>query len=135
MNLLRTLELEHMKASIPDFGIGDSVDVHYLIKEGDKERIQIFAGTVISFQGSGTTRSATVRRLVAGEGVERSFPLHSPRVADIKVREKGSVRRAKLYYLREREGKATRLEPNLNRKKTQYPRSGLGSGKPTHGNG
>ncbi len=126
MNILRQLELEHMKTSIPDFGIGDTVEVHYLIKEGEKERVQLFAGTVISFQGSGVRRSATVRRLVSGEGVERTFPLHSPRVADIQVRERGVVRRAKLYYLRDREGKSTRLDPNLG--KLQYPRSGKGSG-------
>jgi large subunit ribosomal protein L19 len=124
MNILRTLEIEHMKASIPDFGIGDSVEVHYLIKEGDKERVQLFSGTVISLQGSGVRRSATVRRLVSGEGVERTFPLHSPRVADIQVKERGIVRRAKLFYLRDREGKATRLNPNLG--KLQYPRSGKG---------
>jgi large subunit ribosomal protein L19 len=129
MNILRTLELEHMKASIPDFGIGDTVEVHYLIKEGDKERVQLFTGTVLSFQGSGPARSATIRRLVAGEGVERTFPLHSPRVADIQVRAKGSVRRAKLYYLREREGKAARIEFNLDKKKIQFPRSGQGSGR------
>ena len=127
MNILRQLELEHMKAAIPDFGIGDSVDVHYLIKEGDKERVQIFSGTVISLQGGGTRRSATIRRLVAGEGVERTFPLHSPRVADIQVRERGVVRRAKLFYLRGREGKSTRLDPNLG--KLQHPRSRKGSGK------
>lgn len=127
MNLLRQLEIEHMKASVPDFGIGDSVDVHYLIKEGDKERVQLFSGTVISLQGGGTRRSATVRRLVAGEGVERTFPLHSPRVADIQVRERGVIRRAKLYYLRDREGKATRLDPNLG--KLQYPRSRKSNGK------
>lgn len=127
MNLLRQIELEHMKPAVPDFGIGDSVDVHYLIKEGDKERVQIFSGTVISFQGGGTRRSATIRRLVSGEGVERTFPLHSPRVADIQVRERGVVRRAKLFYLRDREGKSTRLNPNLG--KLQYPRSGKGSGK------
>ena len=126
MNLLRQLELEQMKASIPDFGIGDSVDVHYLIKEGDKERVQLFSGTVISLQGAGTRRSATVRRLVSGEGVERTFPLHSPRVADIQVRDRGVIRRAKLYYLRGRKGKATRLDPNLG--KLQYPRSGKGRG-------
>jgi large subunit ribosomal protein L19 len=126
MNILRQLELEHMKTSIPDFGIGDSVDVHYLIKEGDKERVQIFSGTVIAFHGSGTRRNATVRRLVSGEGVERTFPLHSPRIADIQVKERGIVRRAKLYFLRDREGKATRLKPNL--RKLQYPRSGKGSG-------
>ncbi len=125
MNLLRQLELEHMKPAIPDFGIGDTVDVHYLIKEGDKERVQIFSGTVLSLQGAGTRRSCTVRRLVAGEGVERTFPLHSPRVANIVVKERGKIRRAKLYYLREREGKAIRLTPNLG--KLQHPRSTKGS--------
>ena len=126
MNILRQLELEHMKSAIPDFGIGDTVDVHYLIKEGDKERVQLFTGTVIAFRGAGIRRCATVRRLVAGEGVERTFPLHSPRVADITVKERGKVRRAKLYYLRDREGKATRVKPNLG--KINFPRSGKGSG-------
>ncbi|MCR9247614.1 MAG: 50S ribosomal protein L19 [bacterium] len=126
MNILRQIELEHMKPTIPDFGVGDTVDVHYLIKEGDKERVQIFSGTVIALQGGGVRRTATVRRIVAGEGVERTFPLHSPRVADIKVKSRGVIRRAKLYYLRDREGKATRLKPNLG--KLQQPRSGKGSG-------
>jgi large subunit ribosomal protein L19 len=119
--LLQQLESEHLKPSVPDFGIGDTVDVHYLIKEGDKERVQLFSGIVISLQGSGPRRSATVRRLVSGEGVERTFPLHSPRVADIQVKERGIVRRAKLFYLRGREGKATRLDPNMGAK--QFPRS------------
>ena len=119
--LLQQLESEHSKPSVPDFGIGDTVDVHYLIKEGDKERVQLFSGIVISLQGSGTRRSATIRRLVAGEGVERTFPLHSPRVADIQVKERGIIRRAKLFYLRGREGKATRIDPNLG--KLQFPRS------------
>lgn len=126
MNILRQLELEHMKAAIPDFGIGDTVEVHYQIREGDKERVQVFSGSVISLQGSGTRRSVTVRRLVSGEGVERTFPLHSPRVTEVHVRDRGIVRRAKLYYLRDREGKATRLKPNLG--KLQAPRSGAGSG-------
>jgi len=126
MNILRQVELEHMKAAIPDFGIGDTVDVHYQIKEGDKERVQIFTGIVIAFSGGGTRRNFTVRRLVADEGVERTFPLHSPRVAAIHVKERGIVRRAKLYYLRNRKGKATRLDPNLG--KLQHPRSGKGSG-------
>ena len=119
--LLQQLESEHSKPTVPDFGIGDTVDVHYLIKEGDKERVQLFSGIVISLQGSGTRRSATIRRLVAGEGVERTFPLHSPRVADIQVKERGIIRRAKLFYLRGREGKATRIDPNLG--KLQFPRS------------
>ena len=115
MNILRQVELEHMKSEIPDFGVADTVDVHYKIREGEKERVQIFSGTV--------------RRIVAGEGVERTFPLHSPRIADIQVKARGVIRRAKLYYLREREGKKTRLKPNLG--KLQAPRSGKGSGMST----
>lgn len=126
MNIMRQLELEHMKPSLPDFGIGDSVDVHYLIREGDKERVQIFSGVVIAFHGSGTRRTTTIRRIVSGEGVERTFPLHSSRVADVVVKERGIVRRAKLFYLRGREGKATRLTRNLG--KSKFPRSGAGSG-------
>jgi large subunit ribosomal protein L19 len=113
MDLIRQIELENMKPSVPDFGVGDTVDVHYLIREGDKERVQIFTGTVIAITGSGIRRTATIRRLVAGEGVERVFPLHSPRVQDIKVKSRGRVRRAKLYFLRERIGKAVRLRENF----------------------
>ena len=126
MNIMRQLELEHMKSSLPDFGIGDTVDVHYLIKEGDKERVQLFSGTVIAFHGSGISRTVKVRRIVAGEGVERTFALHSSRVADVTVKCRGIVRRAKLFFLREREGKKTRLTRNLGRLK--WPRSGAGSG-------
>lgn len=126
MNIMHQLELEHMKTSIPDFGIGDTVDVHYLIREGDKERVQIFSGTVLRFQRSGIRRTFTVRRIVAGEGVERTFAIHSSRVSDVKVKDRGIVRRAKLYFLREREGKATRLVRNLGR--TKFPRSGTGFG-------
>ena len=129
MNILRQVELEHMKSEIPDFGVGDTVDVHYKIREGEKERVQIFSGTVIALQGGGIRRTCTVRRIVAGEGVERTFPLHSPRIADIQVKARGVIRRAKLYYLREREGKKTRLKPNLG--KLQAPRSGKGSGMST----
>src|SRR5262245_3238487 len=121
MNILRQLEIEHMKPAVPDFGVGDRVDVHYLIKEGDKERIQVFGGIVIAIKGRGIRRVATVRRLVSGEGVERVFPLHSPRVADVKVKERGKVRRAKLYYIRELEGKAMRIKPNMG--KPRAPRS------------
>ncbi len=129
MNILRQLEIENMKATVPDFGIGDTVDVHYQIKEGDKERIQLFTGTVIAITGRGIRRTALVRRIVAGEGVERRFPLHSPRVADVKVKVRSIARRAKLYYLRELEGKATRLKPNMG--KARYPRALKGAaGKP-----
>ena len=110
MDLMRQIELEHMKTTIPDFGVGDTIDVHYLIREGDKERIQIFTGTTIAIRGSGVRRSAVVRRLVAGEGVERIFPLHSPRVQSVVVKHRGKTRRAKLYYLRDRVGKAVRLK-------------------------
>lgn len=126
MNIMRQIELEHMKAELPDFGVGDTVDVHYLIKEGDKERVQLFTGTVIKFQGAGTRRTFTVRRIVAGEGVERTFALHSARIADVRVKDRGVIRRSKLYFLREREGKATRLTRNLG--KLKWPRSGSGSG-------
>jgi large subunit ribosomal protein L19 len=121
MNTLRQLEIENMKATVPDFGVGDTVDVHYLIKEGDKERVQLFSGTVIAITGRGIRRSYVVRRIVAGEGVERRFPLHSPRVADVKVHSRAKPRRAKLFYLRELEGKATRLKPNMG--KLRFPRS------------
>jgi large subunit ribosomal protein L19 len=110
MDIIRQIERERMKPKVPQFGIGDTVDVHYRIREGDKDRIQLFSGTVIAVRGTGIRRSVLVRRLVAGEGVERSFPLHSPRVADIQVTRKGKARRAKLYYLRDRVGKATRTK-------------------------
>ena len=125
MDLMRQLELEQMKTEIPDFGVGDTVNVHYLIKEGDKERIQIFSGTVIAIRGSGIRRCVIVRRLVAGQGVERIFPLHSPRVQNIEVKHSGRVRRAKLYYLRDRVGKAVRLRANFG--KSRGPRSKRGS--------
>ncbi len=99
-----------MKTSVPKFEIGDTVDVHVRILEGDKERIQIYNGVVIARSGSGTREMFVVRRIVQGEGVERKFPLHSPRIADIVVKRSGKVRRAKLYYLRERSGKAVRLK-------------------------
>ena len=94
---------------VPQFAIGDTVDVHTKILEGDKERIQIFSGVVIARSGSGIREMFTVRRIVAGQGVERKFPLHSPRIAKIEVKRGGVVRRAKLYYMRERSGKSTRL--------------------------
>ena len=98
------------KDSLPEFEIGDSVDVQVKITEGDKTRIQVFSGTVIARKHSGLRASFTVRRLVGGEGVERVFPLHSPNVVGVKVTRHGVTRRAKLYYLRDRVGKATRLK-------------------------
>ncbi len=108
--ILNHVELSSLKGEPPEFEIGDMVDVHSKILEGDKERIQIFSGVVIARNGSGTREMFTVRRIIAGQGVERKFPLHSPRVAKIEVKRSGKVRRAKLYYLRERSGMAVRLK-------------------------
>ena len=108
--LLAKVEGTCMKGETPFFEIGDTVDVHTRILEGAKERIQVFTGVVIARSGSGSREMFTVRRIVQGEGVERKFPLHSPRVAQVEVKRSGVVRRAKLYYLRDRTGKATRLK-------------------------
>ena len=109
-DLLRAVEQTSLKTEVPQFEIGDTVDVHTKILEGDKERIQVFSGTVIARSGSGTREMFTVRRIVAGEGVERKFPLHSPRIAKVDVKRSSVVRRAKLYFLRDRVGKAVRLK-------------------------
>jgi large subunit ribosomal protein L19 len=106
---LAQVEAASAKAEPPQFDIGDTVDVHTRILEGEKERIQIFNGVVIARNGSGTREMFAVRRIVQGEGVERKFPLHSPRIAKVEVKRSGVVRRAKLYYLRDRIGKAVRL--------------------------
>lgn len=108
--LLEIVEAGSSVAETPRFDIGDTVDVHLKIMEGDKERVQIFSGTVIARSGSGTREMFTVRRIVAGEGVERKFPLHSPRIAKVDVKRSGVVRRAKLFFLRERVGKSVRLK-------------------------
>jgi len=109
MDLIRELENANLKESTPSFEVGDQVYVQVRISEGDKERIQTFNGVVIAKRGSGVRASFTVRRIVQGEGVERVFPLHSPKIAGIKVTRAGRVRRAKLYYLRGRTGKAARI--------------------------
>ena len=109
MSLIEDIERELAKPSLPMVHPGDTVEVHYLIREGEKERVQLFIGTVISIKGRGTNRSITVRRIVQGEGVERVFPLHNPRVKDVIITRRGDVRRAKLYYLRDRIGKKTRV--------------------------
>ena len=109
MDFIDQLEAKNGTPHPPPVHVGDTVKVHYLIKEGDKERIQLFIGTVISIKGRGIRRSITVRRIVQGEGVERIFPMHSPRVKDVEISRRGSVRRAKLYYLRDRVGKRTRV--------------------------
>ena len=103
------IQKKHMKADLPDLRAGDTVRVHTKIKEGDKERIQIFEGTVIAIRKGGTGTTFTVRKMSYGVGVERIFPLHSPRLDRIEVVGHGEVRRAKLFYLRELQGKAARL--------------------------
>ncbi|MBU3728077.1 MAG: 50S ribosomal protein L19 [Phycisphaerales bacterium] len=112
----RTTVIENFEAAqlknpsdVPDMRVGDTVDVHYRIIEGDKERVQRFQGVLISLKGRGINRMMTVRRIVANEGVERIFPVHSPRVGKIEVLRRADVRRAKLYYLRSRTGKSRRL--------------------------
>ncbi len=107
--LLDAVEAGSLKKDIPHFEIGDIVEIRCRIKEGDKERIQLFSGTVIARRGRGINETFTVRRIVANEGVERIFPLHSPNVVDIKAIRSGKVRRAKLYFLRKRTGKGVRL--------------------------
>jgi large subunit ribosomal protein L19 len=110
--ILQHVEQTYFKSDedVPKFEVGDTVDVHTKILEGEKERIQIFSGVVIARSGSGTKEMFTVRRIVAGQGVERKFPVQSTRIASVEVKRKALVRRAKLYYLRERTGKAVRLK-------------------------
>ena len=107
--ILDAVESKSLKKKIPHFEIGDIVDVHCRIKEGDKERTQIFTGTVIARKGRGINETFTVRRMVGNEGVERIFPLHSPNVLNVRAIRSGKTRRAKLYYLRKRTGKSVRL--------------------------
>jgi len=107
--LLNSVEKKSLKKDVPYFEVGDLVDVRCKIKEGEKERIQIFSGTVIAQKGSGINKTFTVRRIVNNEGVERVFPLHSPNVVNITSLRSGKTRRAKLYYLRQRSGKGVRL--------------------------
>ena len=109
MNIIEILEKEQLKKDIPQFGSGDTVKVHAKIVEGNRERIQIFEGVVIGRQGTGIREMFTVRRISYGVGVERMFPVHSPRVDKIEVVRRGHVRRAKLYYLRKLTGKAARI--------------------------
>lgn len=111
---MKTILLDHvesasLKKETPHFEIGDTVDVHCRIQEGEKTRTQIFTGTVIAREGRGINESFTVRRIVSNEGVERKFPIHSPNVLDIRPIRSGKARRAKLYFLRERTGKAVKL--------------------------
>ena len=109
MDIINKIEQEQMKKDVADFNVGDSVKVHCRVVEGGKERIQIFAGIVLAKRGSGVNQSFTVRKISYGEGVERVFPVHTPRIAKIEVTNRGKVRRAKLHYLRNRVGKKATL--------------------------
>ena len=112
-NIIETLESEALKTGIPDFGPGDTVVVQVRVKEGTRERLQAYEGVVIARRNRGLNSSFTVRKVSHGEGVERVFPLHSPTVADITVKRRGAVRRAKLYYLRDRSGKSARIREKV----------------------
>ncbi len=120
--LMAKVEESGIKKEVPEFEIGDQVDVHQKILEGEKERTQVFSGLVISRKGEGMNEMFTVRRVVQSEGVERTFPLNSPKIAKIEVKRSGKVRRAKLYYLRDRVGKeATRLRERKKKVKVVVP--------------
>ncbi len=121
--LIQMVEDESLKKDeIAFFEIGDTVDVHQRILEGNKERVQVFTGTVIARSGEGIRETFTVRRIVQGEGVERIFPIHSPKIAKVVSKRKGVSRRAKLYYLRDRIGKATKLPQREGKEYTGLPR-------------
>jgi len=113
--LVRLVGSTMLKSDVPDFRVGDRVEVHQKLLDGAKERVQVFEGDVIARQNGGISEMFVVRRLVQGEGVERIFPVHSPRIAKIVVKKAGSVRRAKLYYLRDRVGKATKIKDDTKR--------------------
>jgi len=116
MDILKSIENEQIRTDLPKLEIGDFIKVHAKIKEGNRERIQVFEGTVIAKKGSGLKETFTVRRVSYGVGVERIFPVNSPRIDHIDVVRKGDVRRAKLYYLRDRVGKAAKVKEKLDTK-------------------
>ncbi len=113
MDALKLIAQDSLKAEKPAFAIGDTIRIDVKIREGERERIQAFEGTVIAKNGSGISETFTVRRVSYGVGVERVFPIHSPNVADIKIVRRGKVRRAKLYYLRDRVGKASKVKEKI----------------------
>ena len=110
MDIIKEIEQQQLRTEEFDFHVGDTIAVSYLIKEGTRERIQVFEGTVIKMQNSGARKTFTVRRLSYGIGVERTFPYHSPRIKKIKVTRQDKIRRAKLFYLRDRQGKAAKVK-------------------------
>ncbi len=110
MDIMKTISQDYLRSDIPEFAVGDTVKVHIKIKEGTRERIQIFEGFVLKRQNGGLGETFTVRRIASGVGVEKTFPLHSPRIEKIEVTRKGDVRRAKLNYMRQRTGKAAKIK-------------------------
>ena len=117
--IVEQVEKDYLKKDVPEFEVGDTVDVATRIIEADKERIQVFSGTVIMKKGRGINQTFTVRRIVNNEGVERIFPVHSPFIASVTVRRSGETRRARLFYLRNRVGKATRLQEKRREKREE----------------
>ena len=113
MDLIKALTNEQLKSEVPELNIGDTVRVHNRIKEGNKERTQMFEGTIIAIKGSGISESFTVRRVSYGIGVEKTFPVHSPNVEKVDIIRSGKVRRAKLYYLRGRAGKSAKVKEKV----------------------
>jgi large subunit ribosomal protein L19 len=109
MDYIKAIERQQLRDDIPEVTVGDNVKIHYRIKEGDREREQIFQGDVIRMSGEGSRETLTVRKMSFGVGVERTFPVHSPKIARLEIVRHGQVRRAKLYFLRERVGKSARL--------------------------
>ena len=110
MDIIRAIEQQQIKQDIPDFNVGDNVKVHYRITEGNRERIQVFQGDVIRRQGASSRETFTVRKMSFSVGVERTFPVHSPKIEKIEITRQGKVRRAKLYYLRDKVGKAAKIK-------------------------
>ena len=110
MDLVKHIESSHLRTDIPEFAAGDNVSVHYKIKEGEKERIQVFQGTVLQRRNNGLDETFTVRKISSGVGVERIFPVHSPNIDKIEVNRRGKVRRARIFYLRQRSGKSARIK-------------------------
>lgn len=123
--VIQELEKKQMKQKIVDFKVGDTVRVHTRIIEGEKERVQIFTGTVIARKGSGLSETFSVHRVAYGEGMERVFPLHSPRIAKIEVMKEGDVRRSKLYYLRGTSGKASKVKGRIGPRQAQNNDQGI----------
>jgi len=113
MDIIKNLTEEQIRTDLPELKIGDTVKVHFKVREGSRERVQVFEGTIISKRGGGISESFTVRRISYGVGVERVFPVNSPKIDKVEVVRQGKVRRAKLYYLRDRVGKATKVKERI----------------------